>query len=53
MLLNLNPESLDSTHQKSEVLNIMYSTSLSREPDKEDPKIIRNVLKEIVLDDDT
>ena len=48
-----NPESLDSNHRKSEVLNIMYSTSLSREPDKEDPKIIRNVLKEIVLDDDT
>ena len=46
-----NPESLDSNHQKSEVLNVMYSSSLSREPDKEDTKIIRNVLKEIVLAD--
>ena len=47
-----NPESMDFNHPKSEVLNTMYTASLSKDPEKEDSKIIHKVLNEVALEKD-
>ena len=48
-----NPESMNSNHQKSEVLNTMYITSLSKDSEKKDPKIIHKLLNEVIVEKDT
>ena len=47
-----NPEHIDSNHHKSDVLNTMYATSLAREPEREEKKIIKNVLNEVIVEKD-
>ena len=47
-----NPEHADSNHPKSDVLNTMYVTSLPREQEREEKKIIRNVLNEVAVEKD-
>ena len=47
-----NPESMDFNHPKSEVLDTMYTASLSKDPEKEDSKIIHKVLNEVALEKD-
>ena len=45
-----NPDAMDSMSEKSDILNHLYTVSLRGE--KEDNKIIRNVMKEITIGND-
>lgn len=45
-----NPESMDSNSEKSEVLNQLYANVMSRDDERDNNRIIKKVLSEVVID---
>lgn len=45
-----NPDSMDSNSEKSEVLNQLYANVISRDDERDNPRIIKKVLSEVVID---